>query len=142
MVLEMTRRSFLVNVTASVAILTTVRLDQKLSADELRTLQSIARTIFPSRADERIYQEAVRQLDRRCRLDGELFYVVTRGVAAIEWTYGGQFSSQPQKIRVRVLKEIEKTRFFMVVYSAFLESFFGPHESWTLFLGKAASDAV
>jgi hypothetical protein len=141
MVLDMNRRSFLVNVSAGVAILTAVRLDQRLSSQELTTLQSIAKTIFPSGADDRVYEDAARQLDRRCRLDAEHFQVLTRGIAAIEWTYGGRFSLQPLRVRVRVLKDLEQTRFFHVVYSGLLESFFGPHDSWALFLPGIASNA-
>jgi hypothetical protein len=141
MVLEMTRRSFLLNVTAAVAILTTVRLDQRLTADELRTLQSIGRTIFPSRNDGRLYEEAARGLDRQCRLDADLFRVLSSGLDAIEWACGGRFSSLPHGARVRLLKDLEGTRFFMLVYGAFLESFFGPHESWAVFLANEATVA-
>ena len=141
MVLDMNRRAFLASVSASVTLLATVRVDQKLSTAERQTLQSIARTIFPSRADERVYEEAVNQIDRRCRLDGELFHIVTSGVASIVWTYGGQFSSQPLQVRIRVLKDVETTRFFLVIYAAFLESFFGPHDSWGMFAAATTDSA-
>jgi hypothetical protein len=135
MVFDITRRDFLlVNAMTSIAVLTARRDGQELSAIELRTLRAVAETLFPMQLQRaEVYDRALDALRRRCRVDDDAFETVTTGLAALEWTCGGRFATSSARRRVSVLKEIESSPFYVVVYGELLEQLYSHAGSWSLF---------
>lgn len=138
MVFDVTRREFvLVNVSASLGALIQTRFGQELSDGERKTLLVIAVTLFPSKGvNTSVYERAVDSVDRRCGTDVKKFDAITSGVAALEWTCGGKFTTCSPRTRFLALQEIESSQFFRLVYRELLEALYGPQDTWSLLVGS------
>jgi hypothetical protein len=100
-----------------------------LDARQCETILVMARTLFQhDTAPEELYRNAVLALDRQCALSAETRSVVFDGVARL----GASFTRLSAAVRVDVLKALEATDFFRVVYSAVLGQVYGDPESWSI----------
>jgi len=136
MVLEITRREFLlVNVAAGLAALTSplfsAVLGPELNAEQRSTLLLIAKTLFPhEHADEKLYFNAVNAIEMRCRADSRVSRIVTSGIAMVS---AACESRSDRNKCAEVLRKMESSDFFRIVYAETLENVYGSPDVWSVF---------
>jgi hypothetical protein len=139
MVLEVTRRQFLlVNAAAGLAALSqpllTAVLGPELTAEQRNTLLLIAKTLFPhEHADEKLYANAVRAIEMRCRTDADASRVVTKGINAVAAACADRSKC------ASVLESMRGSEFFRLAYAEALESVYGAPETWDIFAGRVSA---
>src|SRR5688500_15250698 len=113
MAFDLNRRDSIKVSVVSVTTLTQLRLDRMVTNHERATLRAVAQTMFPhSGATREFYEKAVDHIQDVCHRDHKLFTVVASGISAIEWMCGGHFAAGSEADRIRVLKQMETSRFF------------------------------
>lgn len=110
-----------------------------LSDAEGQTLLAFARTLFPHDflADS-YYGNVVHSVDEKAAASPETKAMVSEGVAQVERLARKNFDNQPfsqlgEKARVRILKTVEKTPFFGLMYGETLGGLYGNPEIWKIF---------
>ena len=144
MVLEVTRREFLlVNAAAGMAAALSPTvfgafLGPELSAEQRNTLLLIAKTLFPhEEADDKLYLDAVKAIEMRCRTDTKISRIVTSGIAEVSAACGGRAGTTDRNKCAQLLKAMESSDFFRLVYAESLEHVYGSSETWTIFAGRS-----
>ena len=133
MVFDLNRRDFIKVGVASVATLSQLRADRSLTDQERATLRAMAKTMFPHvGATREFYDQAVDYVQSVCHRDPNLFAVVTSGVSVLEWSCGGRFAVGSEVDRIRMLKDMESSRFFHFVYGCSLESLYRSQMIWSI----------
>jgi hypothetical protein len=133
MVFELNRRDFIKVSVASVTALRELRLDRTLSDHERATLREVAQTMFPhAGATREFYQQAVDHIEEVCHRNHTLFAVIARGISSLERACGGQFAAGSETDRIRVLKKLEISPFFHLVYGCCLESLYRSQMIWDI----------
>jgi hypothetical protein len=131
-VIDLTRRQFLISVATGVTVMPAVGwpfLDQfvMFRSEEAQTLLAMAKTLFPHpRIGDSDYMRAVAAIYLRCDADETVSDSVRSGLAVL----GPRFASATEPVRVAVLKRMEGTWFFRVVYVETLESLYGSAGIW------------
>ncbi len=138
---DLSRREFLeVSAAAGLTALTVPVSARVLTREQRSTLLSTARTVFPHRGvSDEPYLRAVAHVEQQCRCDFRIFHGVKTGVERLEWLSGWDFAGLPESTRVRLLKRVEHTSFFRVLYREILEGLYGSPESWRLLTGAEKS---
>ena len=141
--LEMTRREFLRAVSLSLMLgtgLSSFALSagaatlQSLSDADAKALLAMARTLFPhDMLDDSYYMAAVGGVDAKAAADAKTREMVTAGIARLNQAVGKPFADLPEQARVNVLKTMEKSDFFQLVYGETLNGLYGNHAVWALF---------
>ena len=96
-------------------------------------LLSIARTLFPHLGvDDQPYLRAVAYVELRCRCDFIVFHDVKTGLDRLHWLSASEFTAMAESAQVAVLRRLQHTSFFRVVYRELLEGLYGSPDSWRL----------
>lgn len=105
-----------------------------LSEHEGRTLLVMARTLFPHDflADS-YYMNIVNSVDAKAASDAGAKAAVAEGVKRLDAAYKGGFKNASEKSRVRVLKTMEGTPFFSMMYGETLGGLYGNPDIWKIF---------
>jgi hypothetical protein len=107
---------------------------QALDEADTRTLLSMARTLFPhDMLDDSYYMAAVNGIDAKAAADAKTMEMVAAGIRQLNETARKPFADLPEQARVNVLKTMEKTDFFQLVYGETLNRVYGNREVWKLF---------
>jgi hypothetical protein len=143
MVLEVTRREFLlVNAAAGVAAalspaLFSAVLGPALSDEQRETLLLITKTLLPhERADDKLYVNAVNAIEMRCRKDSKISRIVTSGIGEVSAACGSRAGTPARGKCTQVLKAMESSDFFRLVYAETLENVYGSPDTWNIFAGR------
>jgi hypothetical protein len=106
---------------------------QALGEADVRTLLSMARTLFPhDMLDDSYYMAAVNSIDAKAAADAKTMEMVAAGIRQLNQTAHKPFADLPEQARVNVLKTMEKTDFFQLVYGETLNGVYGNPEVWKL----------
>jgi hypothetical protein len=139
MVLDLNRRDFIKVSVASVTALRPLPLDRTLTDQERGTLRVVAQTMFPhATATREFYERAIDHIQDVCHRDHRLFAVVASGISELEWAWNGGFASGGEADRIRVLKEVETSQFFRLVYGCCQEGLYRSQKIWDIL--AASSD--
>jgi hypothetical protein len=141
--LEMTRREFLRALSlslmwgtglASFPLMASAAPLQALSDADAKALLSMARTLFPhDMLDDSFYMAAVSGVDAKAAGDAKTREMVTAGIARLNQATGKPFADLSEQARVNVLKTMEKSDFFQLVYGETINGVYGNHAVWTMF---------
>lgn len=107
---------------------------KSLTDHEGRTLLMMARTLFPHDflADS-YYMNVVSSIDGKASGDAATRSAVADGVKKLDAAYKGGFKNASEKARVRVLKTMEGSSFFSMVYGETLNGLYGNPDIWKIF---------
>ena len=132
--LVLTRRQFLISLAAGTDLAPSLEHQMiagqvpTFSVKERRTLLVVMRTLFPQgNFEERDYTKAIDALNARCTSDQKISTLLARGLAELE---KGRFTEVVQSVQISMLKKMETTDFFRLVYNETVESLYGSHDLW------------
>ena len=142
----LTRRTFLGSATGTVMIAglaATARagtpvLKTVASADAVATLVAMARDIYPhDRIPDLYYATAVEIIDRQLMEAGDTSGLLEKGAASLDAVAQQQFGRRYVDIveegdRVRTLRAIEGTPFFVKIRAGMVTALYNQKEVWTL----------
>lgn len=107
---------------------------QALSEGQARTLLSMARTLFPhDMLDDSYYQAAVQGVDAKAAADAKTRDMVVAGIQRLDRATAQPFAEQSEQARANILKTMEKTDFFQLVYGETLNGVYGNPAVWARF---------
>jgi hypothetical protein len=107
---------------------------QALSDADARTLLAMARTLFPhDKLDDSYYMAAVQGVDGKAAADAKTREMVAAGIAQLNRATGKPFAELSEQARVNVLKTMEKSDFFQMVYGETVNGLYGNRAVWDLF---------
>jgi len=105
-----------------------------LSDADARTLLSMARTLFPHDAlDDSYYMPAVQSIDAKAAADAKTRETVNAGIQRLNRATGKSFADQSEQARANILKTMEKSDFFQMVYGETINGVYGNHAVWDMF---------
>jgi hypothetical protein len=141
MVWQVTRREFLLATSAScLASIVHVPFDWRFSKEESNTLFIIVRTLFPLEGADYLYRKAVEALELRRLTDSHVFETITAGLASMpKW---GEFTRAGSPDLVAVLKNMEKSEFYALIYCETLEAVYGSSDAWACLKGLGSRGNV
>jgi hypothetical protein len=107
---------------------------QALSEADAGTLLAMARTLFPHDGlDDGYYMAAVQSVDAKAAGDAKSREMIKAGVQRLNRATGKPFAEQPEQARVNILKTMEKSDFFQLVYGETLNGLYGNRAVWDMF---------
>jgi hypothetical protein len=107
---------------------------QALSDADARALLTMARTLFPHEMlGEGYYMAAVQSIDAKAATDAKVRDLVAAGIERLNRAAGKPFADLPEQARVNVLKTMEKSDFFQMVYGETINGVYGNPAVWALF---------
>jgi hypothetical protein len=111
-----------------------------LSAHEGETLLKMARQIFPhDRLDDSYYIKVVENLDSEASVKPATAKMISAGVANLDHSAKGKFTTEPAHDQIAALKKIQHTPFFEKVRSTEVVSLYNNEEVWKVFGYQGAS---
>jgi hypothetical protein len=107
---------------------------QALSEAEARALLEMARTLFPHDGlDDSYYMAAVQSIDAKAAGDAKTREMVKAGIQRMDRATGKPFADQSEQTRVNILKTMEKSDFFQMVYGETINGVYGNRAVWDMF---------
>ena len=104
-----------------------------LSDEEAATLLAVARTLFPHDSiGDGYYMNVVAAIDGKCAEDKPMRTMVSERVAKLNTALGKPFKDASEAARVNVLKPMESSDFFQLVYAETINNLYGNHEIWKI----------
>ena len=137
MVFDLTRREFLISMGAGPTLAAPYGwipggLDG-FQMRELQTLLVVARTLFPHSAlDATHYVRVVEAICRCCERNASAMKCVSEGLTTLR-SYAASFDTASEATRIEILKTMEMTDFFRVLYTQALENLYGDPGIWDVF---------
>lgn len=119
---------------SSYALQTTAAPLQALSDADARALVAMERTLFPhDRLDDGYYMAAVASIDAKAAGDAKTRDMIRAGIARLNAATGKPFADLPEQARVNILKTMEKSDFFQLVYGETINGLYGNPAIWAMF---------
>jgi hypothetical protein len=106
---------------------------QALSDADAKTLLAMARTLFPHDwLDDGHYMAAVAGVDAKANADAKSRDMIMAGIKRLNSAVGKPFAELSEAARVNILKTMEKSDFFQLVYGETLNGVYGNPEVWKM----------
>lgn len=105
-----------------------------LDVNQTRALLAMARTLFPhDMLDDGIYMAAVNGVATKMEADATNRDLVVAGLAKLDRAAGRPFVELSEQARVNVLRTMEKSDFFQLVYGETINGVYGNPAVWMQF---------
>lgn len=105
-----------------------------LSDIEAKTLLAVSRTLFPhDSVKDNYYMLAVAAIDGKCAADPKTLDMVKQGVSKLNGGPDKSFAAASESARTNLLKTMETSDFFGLVYGETLNNLYGNHDIWKMF---------
>lgn len=105
-----------------------------LSNEQAATLLAVSRTLFPHDGlDDGYYMNVVNAIDMRCGRDEKTRATVVQGLARLNRAAGKPFVQASGRARENLLRAMEKSEFFQIVYGETLNGLYNNPDVWKKF---------